>query len=427
MKIKDGVYGLVVADALGVPVEFETREYLKENPVEEMLGYGTYNQPPGTFSDDSSMTLATMDALSQSIETIDYERIMEAFSRWLTNGEYTPYGETFDVGNTTHNAISNYIRGEEALNCGEDYERANGNGSLMRILPIAYYINELYHNAEKEVIYEIIENLSSLTHAHPISRIACVFYVEFVISMLNKDKDFEYHLDYAIDNIKRYYKNNSYLEKFNRILTKKIIDLPESEISSSGFVLSTLEAVIWCLFNSESYKESVLKAVNLGRDTDTVGAICGAAAGIYYGFENIPKEWIEEITGTELVDDLCYDFEVAIHNQQITNICQFTDYFKQADETSYEIISGNVTEPFGHVEYDKEMYMFYNVLIKNNYLVNIRKEYSEEIIETATSSDIKEVLTDIIKREQSCKNSYRRAIKEKKFYKILTRLNELRR
>ena len=102
MKIKDGVYGLVVADALGVPVEFESREYLKENPVKEMLGYGTYNQPPGTFSDDSSMTLATIDALSQSIDTIDYERIMEAFSRWLRNGEYTPHGKTFDVGNTTN-------------------------------------------------------------------------------------------------------------------------------------------------------------------------------------------------------------------------------------------------------------------------------------------------------------------------------------
>ncbi len=244
MKIKDGIIGFVVADALGVPVEFHEREYFIDNPVTDMIGYGTYNQPPGTYSDDSSLTLATMDGLTQAIYTIDYDRIMLAFSRWYENSEYTQYGETFDVGNTTSVAITNYINGIEPLKCGEDGFRANGNGSLMRILPLAYYINELYHNEDKEVIYKFVENLSSLTHRHDISKIACVLYIELVLSILNHEKDLEYHLDNAIENIKRYYKGNEYLEKFNRILTKEILTVPIDEVNSRGYVISTFEAIL---------------------------------------------------------------------------------------------------------------------------------------------------------------------------------------
>ena len=427
MKIKDGILGFVVADALGVPVEFHGREYFIDNPVNDMIGYGTYNQPPGTYSDDSSMTLATMDALTQSIYTIDYDRIMYAFSRWYDNSEYTQYGETFDVGNTTSVAITNYLRGMEPLECGEDRERANGNGSLMRILPLAYYINELYHNEEKEVIYEFIENLSSLTHRHPISKIACVLYVELVLSILNSDKDFESHLDYAIENVKRYYKENEFLDRFNRILTKEILTAPVDEISSRGYVLSTLEAVLWCIYNTDNYKDAVLKAVNLGDDTDTVGAICGSIAGLLYGYEDIPEEWINTIYDVEYVLDLCYDFEVAIFNQQITNICQFTDYFKDADENNYEIVGKSFEDQCGRIEFDDEMYMFQTVLLRNNYLVNLNEDSYEENIENANVDDLKKALSNIIQWEMGCKNSFAKAIKNKTFYKILLRLNELRR
>ena len=134
------ITGLVIGDALGVPVEFASRDELKENPVTDMIGYGTHNQPAGTWSDDSSMAVATMEWLGE-IETQqpDYKRLMDKFSNWILYGDYTPYQENFDCGISTCKAIMNYGRGTEPLLCGEKGEFDNGNGSLMRILPAALY------------------------------------------------------------------------------------------------------------------------------------------------------------------------------------------------------------------------------------------------------------------------------------------------
>ena len=142
---KSGIFGLVVADALGVPYEFESRRFCDENPMIDMIGYGTYNQAPGTWSDDSSMALATLDGLINSFELdcdeqfhinnfskiINYEDIMEKFVAWLFDGEYTPYGEVFDHGNTTYKALANYkFKNCEAILSGGKGEKDNGNGSL---------------------------------------------------------------------------------------------------------------------------------------------------------------------------------------------------------------------------------------------------------------------------------------------------------
>ena len=183
MKLKDALVGFVIGDALGVPVEFFSRDELKEKPVKEMRGYGTYNKPPGTYSDDTSLTIATLDSLIQNIDFVDYERIMNSFVRYL-KGEYTQYSEMFDIGKATYSAILKYIDGCNPLKCGGIDERSNGNGSLMRMIPIVFYIDELCD--KKEIYYSIVENLSALTHNHDISKIACVFYVELSISLLNK-------------------------------------------------------------------------------------------------------------------------------------------------------------------------------------------------------------------------------------------------
>ena len=118
-KILDAVMGLCVADALGVPVEFITREEIMRNPVTEMRGYGTYNMPPGTWSDDTSMTLCLLDSLS---EGLDYHDIMSKFQKWMTRAEYTPHGEVFDVGVSTRQAICRFIEGTEPLRCGGEGE-----------------------------------------------------------------------------------------------------------------------------------------------------------------------------------------------------------------------------------------------------------------------------------------------------------------
>ena len=214
MKIKDAICGFVVGDALGVPVEFTLRESLQENPITEITGYGTYNMPPGTFSDDTSMTLATMNSICNK-KAIDFEDIQSEFLEWLFNSKYTQYEKTFDYGNTTYNALLNFKNGINALNCGGKSDRDNGNGSLMRILPLAFIPN---------INYETIEKVSSLTHAHQRSKIACNFYIEIAKSMLLNDLEIKGYVKLGSDKIKDYYKNSNELKYFERIFNDDLED-----------------------------------------------------------------------------------------------------------------------------------------------------------------------------------------------------------
>lgn len=295
MKVKDGICGFVVGDALGVPVEFYSRRELEDDPVVDMREYGTYNQPKGTWSDDSSMTIATMYSIVNK-NGIDYADIMDEFCRWAFEGEHTPHGERFDIGNTTLRGLERYQNGEDALKSGGNSTHDNGNGSLMRILPLAYI---------PDIDCETVENISALTHGHDRSKIACVLYVEIAKSMLNNDLTIEEHIDNACEKIKEYYAENDELEEFSRILNDDFSD----GIMSGGYVIDTIETVIYCLKTTESYKEAVLKAVNLGGDTDTNAAICGGLAGIYYGYDSIPIDWLESIYKLDEIHSLCEKFE----------------------------------------------------------------------------------------------------------------------
>ena len=298
MKVKDGIIGLIVGDALGVPVEFQSRTILHENPVTGMRGYGTYNKPQGTWSDDSAMALATMHSIVQR-HGIDYDDMMGKFVKWLYDAKYMQGNDTFDYGITTSTAINRYVNLKPALESGCSGDRDNGNGSLMRILPLAYI---------KDIDYDTIENVSALTHAHKRSKIACVLYVEMAKSMLeNKDLSIDEHVKNACDKIRNYYEGDNELEKFNRIFNDELDDV--DTIESGGYVIHSLESTIHCLKNTDNYKDAVLKAVNLGKDTDTTAAICGGLAGIYYGFDEIPVHWIDTVEQIDKVFALCEKFE----------------------------------------------------------------------------------------------------------------------
>lgn len=298
MKVKDGICGFVVGDALGVPVEFYSRRELEENPVIGMREYGTYKQPKGTWSDDSSMTIATMTSIINK-KGIDYTDIMDEFCRWALEGKHTPHGKVFDIGNTTRRGLERYINGEEALKSGGTSTRDNGNGSLMRILPLAYL---------PEVDYETIENISALTHRHIISKIACVLYVEIARSMLKTDLPIAEHINIACEKIKDHYGDEEKLENFSRIFDNDF----SKGILSGGYVLNTLETVTYCLTTTDNYKDAVLKAVNLGNDTDTNAAICGGLAGIFYGFDAIPIDWLKDIYKLDDILSLCENYEGVI-------------------------------------------------------------------------------------------------------------------
>ena len=301
MKVKDGIIGLIIGDALGVPVEFLSRNELEKNPVTKMEGYGTYNMPPGTWSDDSSMTIATMASIVNK-KAIDYDNLMFEFLEWIEYGKYTQYNNTFDYGSTTSHGIFNYKKGIEPIFCGGNTERDNGNGSLMRILPLAYIPN---------IDYETIENVSGLTHRHLRTKIACVFYIEIAKSMLENDLTIDEHVKLAGDKIKEHYGDIDELNHFNRIFNDNLKNDEVNYIKSGGYVIDTFESVIFCLKTTDNYKDAVLKAVNLGGDTDTIGAICGGLAGIFYGYDSIPIDWIDTIPKINQVLELCEKYEVV--------------------------------------------------------------------------------------------------------------------
>lgn len=318
--VLDAIMGFVVGDALGVPVEFRDRKQLKKEPVIDMREYGTHNQPKGTWSDDSSMTLATMDSL---LCGYDYDDMMIKFTKWAIHAEYTAHNHVFDMGISTRKAIAAYCKGVEPVKCGGTTEKDNGNGSLMRIIPIILYLLEkekLFHNNFAKAV-ELVQEASCLTHAHTRSQMACAIYAKIFVDLaVNKNRKSitDIIIQSCNDIIEYYIKNGTEEEKagliyFSRIQNiHELITAEENSIYSTGYVMHTLEAAIWCFVTTQSYKECVLKAVNLGDDTDTVAAIAGGLAGVYYGYNQIPEGWLKVIKKREWIENLCYKFTKII-------------------------------------------------------------------------------------------------------------------
>ena len=313
-KIYNTLYGAIVADALGVPVEFKDRALLKKKPVTDMIGYGTYNLPKGSWSDDSSMTLCLAESIGRR-GGVDYEDVMKNFYAWYKHSKFTPDHHVFDIGRTCHSAIMNFRQGIEATDCGLTDEQSNGNGSLMRISPLPLYLFNLF-GAEammQEDAIVFIHNVSRLTHGHKISLIGCDIYCAVMIEILNGTKKEEL-LQKALPKIGEFVRHNSEyapaLAKYDRITHMSFAGLSEDKIKSSGYVVDTLEAALWCFLTTGNYRDCVLKAVNLGSDTDTVACVAGSIAGLYYG--EIPEDWIKAIRNKKLVDKIIEKFSCAV-------------------------------------------------------------------------------------------------------------------
>ncbi len=305
-SVLSGLMGLCVGDALGVPVEFTSRAERSQAPVTTMQGYGTWNQPPGTWSDDSSLTFCLAESLCNGFSLED---MADRFCRWYQESYWTARHETFDVGDTTAKALQQLQQGVSPLQSGGRSPQSNGNGGLMRILPMAFCYPQLEHFGLLERVHQV----SGITHAHPRSQIACGFYVTVAIALIQGSihgSDIATAVQSATKEIIWVYQQPPYeaeLDHFERLWSgaEAIATLPIEAIHSSGYVIHTLEAALWCLLTSNSYAEAVLKAVNLGDDTDTTAAVTGGLAGIYYGFEQIPADWVEQIARKQDVMDLC--------------------------------------------------------------------------------------------------------------------------
>lgn len=246
--------GFIVGDALGLPYEFKTASSFH---CIDMIGYGSHNQPKGTWSDDTSMLLAVIDSRN-IIE------IMDNYLKWYKNGLYTPFDICFDIGDTTRFILDKYQENKQIDKCYVNDYYSNGNGVLHRALPFAF--NKL---SEKE-----LKSIIGITHRHEIALNTCYKYYKILQNLILKQP--------ILYNIK--------------------IDNPSALIlNDSGYIVNTLNNAIYCINNTSNYKDAVLMAVNAGGDTDSTAAITGSLAGLKYGYQNIPKNWIKNLQNKDLI------------------------------------------------------------------------------------------------------------------------------
>lgn len=299
-RVVGGILGVVTGDALGLPVQFLSRTEVRQNPVSEMRGGGAFNTPPGTWSDDGSLTLCLVKSLIEN--GYDLKDIADRFVRWFRDGYCTPFGQSFDIGNTTRVSMMRLMKGVSPLEAGPADENSNGNGSLMRILPAVLYFSYL---PDTELI-KIVCEVSKITHGHPRSQLGCSFYALLIKGLLAGERPDEAYQNLRVKGQTVFM--GTELERellyYQRLMDGTLPQLNEDEIKSSGYVVHTLEAAVWCFLTTRSYEEALLKAVNLGLDTDTVGAVTGGLAGVYYGLAGIPEEWMSLIVKYSEILDL---------------------------------------------------------------------------------------------------------------------------
>ena len=306
-RIRAAVFGAAVGDAVGVPYEFSLRAERKRSPAVDMIGHGTYYQPAGTWSDDTSMILCTLDHLDPAMNE---HAIMQAFCAWMRKGDYSPHQECFDIGGTTGRALRAYERSGDPSACGQEGERSNGNGSLMRIIPAALYA--CAHGLSTEEAVRLSHRLSCLTHANLRCQMGCGIFTCVALALLARpDKA---SVREGLRTAAAFYAAPAYekeLPHYRRVLSEGFFDLPEAEISGAGYVVATLESALWCLMQTDDYRACVLQAVNLGEDTDTTACVAGALAGLLYGYEGIPADWRRRLTAPDRIDDVTAHFAAA--------------------------------------------------------------------------------------------------------------------
>ena len=306
-KTTAALLGVALGDALGVPYEFKSHEEMIENPAKEMVGYGTYNLPEGTWSDDSSLTFCLAESLLEGYDLADQAK---NFIAWRDENYWTPRGHVFDIGMTTTRAISRLKTiledGElEQLKLqkylGDEYD--NGNGSLMRIMPLLFYIKGKPIKEQFEIIWEV----AALTHRHIRGAMCCLIYLRLAEHLLNGMEKNGAYLKVR-EEIQSFWEvidfSKREQEHFNRMIQKNILETAYDDLNGNGYVIKSLEASLWCFLNESSFERAVFAGINMGEDTDTTAAIIGGLGGIYFGLENISKEWINSLARVEDIIDL---------------------------------------------------------------------------------------------------------------------------
>lgn len=315
--IKSIIYGVAIGDALGVPFEFMNRKLISTCSCKDMEEYGTYNQPKGSWSDDTSLTLCLLDGISYKNHTIDKNQVAKNMVSWMDESKFTANGIRFDIGNTTKQSINLMKRYKNPSDCGNKNNNHNGNGALMRISPLVIFLKDednIYNR------FNLTKDIVTMTHGTAINIVGCHIYIEFMLQILkNKNEKKIDILNKTIEILDNFYSdideeyecayihyqriiNKSLFNKVRNGIFSKEYDL--TKINSSGYIVDSLEASIFCFITTTNFKNSVIDAVNLGEDTDTIAAITGSMSGLYYGFDSIPTEWINVLLNKELINEI---------------------------------------------------------------------------------------------------------------------------
>ena len=292
--LRGAVYGHLVGDAIGVPYEFSAPDASR---VVEVRGHGAHNQPPGTWSDDGALMLALLDSLlSAGFDPDDQGR--RALT-WWDEGAYTPDGDgAFDIGGATSAALSRLRAGTPAIDAGGTGDRDQGNGSLMRILPLAL----VDVPNDDGALVERAHLASRVTHGHPSCQVACALYVLLARTLVERPGgDPEAALALATDRLLAVYEGEP---AFGSVLRALLAHRSRVKKPGGGWVFDTFWSAWEAFASAESFRETVERSIRYGHDTDTTAAIAGGLAGLRWGADRIPDEWLSALRGRELVEEL---------------------------------------------------------------------------------------------------------------------------
>lgn len=293
-RLRGGLFGLLIGDALGVPYEFHNAASIPPLHEIEMTPPPGFERahdgvPPGTWSDDGAQALALLDALLQDVE-LNLDRFASNLLNWFHRGAFTADGKVFDVGLQTQRAFQALHSGADPATAGPKDEHDNGNGSLMRCLPVVMVASSRDH------AIRLARKQSLVTHGHTRAQLCCALYCLTAIGMLQGLT--------APDAVRA--AENELLERYTgqpeetelKIALDGRFDAPQG----SGYVVDSFWSAVHCVLSTRSYEECVKRAIALGNDTDTTAAIAGGLAGILYGEDALPNRWLEALREKAIVE-----------------------------------------------------------------------------------------------------------------------------
>ena len=296
-RLRGMLLGLAVGDALGAAVEFEPPGTFE--PVTDFRGGGPHGLNPGEWTDDTSMALALADSIADVGWDLDDQA--QRYVAWWRSGRYSVNGRCFDIGMTTCVSLRQFCERGDARTSGLTHDRASGNGSIMRLAPVPIAYARMFPD-QLELLMERLTESSLPTHGSAQCLSACAYFGVVLAGLAHGlPREAVLHPGWpTVQRLRELWPLHPGVEEVARGSYRL---RPPSEIRGSGYVVQSLEAALWAFHDAADFREAVLRAVNLGDDADTTGAVCGQLAGAYWGESGIPREWRDNLAERDQVEE----------------------------------------------------------------------------------------------------------------------------